>query len=94
MLLFGAEVSFWWANPLLVAAWVCGYRRWSASLTVCSIAALMLGLSALLWVDTTELYIGYHIWILSLALATLASLVAPTKHAGKMLRRFLARPQS
>ncbi len=89
----------WWANPLLAAAWVCGYRRWSVGLTLCSIAALTLGLSVLLIDEinglTTPplnvLNIGYYAWIISQAFAVMAGLVAPTIHAWQKLRAFSER---
>lgn len=66
-------------------------RRWSVGLTLCNIAALALGLSALL-IDgifpPNMLNIGYYAWFISQACAVLAGLVAPTIHAWQKLQAF------
>lgn len=67
----------WFANLLLAAVWICGFRRWSVGMTVCGSAGLALGLTALYFFAKFPFEIGFGAWIVSLSFACLAGLVAP-----------------
>lgn len=91
LLVYGAVFPSWWANPLLVVGWVCGYYRRGLELNICSSIALGVGLLTLLLPERFSFEDGYYCWLASLIFATIAGLVIPTRDAWERLHEILVR---
>lgn len=92
MLMF-AVIPAWWANPLMIAAWLCGYYRKYLCLILCSLAAIGLALSVFLVVDFPRLGPAYYTWVASIALTLTAGLVKPLDKLRVGTLAFIAKPQ-
>ncbi|HTN76368.1 MAG TPA: hypothetical protein VL096_14015 [Pirellulaceae bacterium] len=64
----------WWANPLLLAAWICGFCQRPLLTLVFSVSALPLAAMAPFMLDSHWVGLGYVLWVLSIVLASLTGL--------------------
>ena len=77
ILFTGISLIPWWANPLLFAAWIFGFRREYMAQIPCSLGAFGLGLSACEMKEIPSFSFGYYAWMASLALPPIASILTP-----------------